>query len=610
MFLIPIGTTQKFRKIPVITIILISSMVLIFMSTHGARKAAEKELYRIQEEVRIIVLNELKYDHDYAKLPWNEQKAIYNQKMNEAFGGTLKLQSDHAQITFDELHKELEAIRSSLAIIKFRFDPKKPSVFTAVTSAFIHGGFMHLISNMWFLFLFGALVEDFLGKVNYIIFFIAGAIGSAYIHGAMSEIPVIGASGVISGLMAAFLVFFFNREIKYFLIMLLIYRVYTKTFLLKAYLALPIWFAVEIVNHMLDQADNIAHSGHIGGFLTGAVITSIIRFTPLYPYLKEKYFVSSSLENPQSYIDDIVDQMALGKHRKALDIAQKALEVMPDFLPLHEKKLEIYRAIKDRASLRTVYKKIFPILVRNDVSLSNTFLAAYSDFGDEILSNDIMPAILFDMNTDHMYESTCSFGELFLKRATRQNRVLYSTILSSVAVALMASKNYDEALIKAYEGILLNKKHPKQLTKFREQRKEIFARKFRPQPHQTIMLLIELDELRLNKNPEEFISSIEKLADLKEISFSFEQLLYYSEILHPKEDFKKVGNIFKIIVSSYKDHPLLHIVYFRMGKLLMKVKEDKQAAMRYYEQAFHLCQIPAHTKMLENEINKLREGLE
>src|SRR4051812_16112476 len=155
---------------------------------------------------------------------------------------------------------------------------------TLITSLFLHGGFVHLIGNMIYLWVFGGAVEDALGHARYAIFFVVcGAIGSLthtllFPH---STVPSIGASGSIAGILGAFLVLRPKARI----VTLLPLVVYWAMIELRAVVFLPIWFAMQFFNgflsiaaaHRTQEVAGIAWWAHVGGFIFGAVIGLIAR---------------------------------------------------------------------------------------------------------------------------------------------------------------------------------------------------------------------------------------------------------------------------------------------------------------------------------------------
>jgi membrane associated rhomboid family serine protease len=159
-----------------------------------------------------------------------------------------------------------------------------PSVFT---SMFMHGGWLHVIGNMWFLWIFGDNIEDILGRVRYILFYLicgaaAGAIHVAFNLG--SHVPTVGASGAIAGVMGAYVVKFPRSRI---LTLVPIFFFFT-TIEVPALLMLLYWFLIQFLSGVgsigysnLSQG-GVAWFAHIGGFVAGVVLISVMRTRSRY----------------------------------------------------------------------------------------------------------------------------------------------------------------------------------------------------------------------------------------------------------------------------------------------------------------------------------------
>jgi len=157
---------------------------------------------------------------------------------------------------------------------------------TLVTSLFLHGGLVHLFGNMIYLWVFGGPVEEAMGHLKYLVFFVVcGAVGSLS-HSVVfpqSAVPSIGASGSIAGVLGAFLVLRPRARI----ITLFPLVVYWAMAEIRAALFLPVWFAMQFFNGFLalaaaqrtEEASGIAWWAHVGGFVFGAIVGGIYRLT-------------------------------------------------------------------------------------------------------------------------------------------------------------------------------------------------------------------------------------------------------------------------------------------------------------------------------------------
>jgi len=142
---------------------------------------------------------------------------------------------------------------------------------TLLTSMFLHGGLDHIFGNLWYLFLFGDNVEDRMGKALFIPFYIAAGLAATLTHYATdpgSLIPTIGASGAISGMLGAYVVFFPKVKVRVW-IRFAIIRV-------PAWVVIGFWFALQLLFGVVSltggQGSGIAFWAHIGGFVFGAVV--------------------------------------------------------------------------------------------------------------------------------------------------------------------------------------------------------------------------------------------------------------------------------------------------------------------------------------------------
>src|SRR5579864_9180845 len=149
------------------------------------------------------------------------------------------------------------------------------AILPMFTSMFLHGGWMHLLGNMLFLWVFGGSVEEALGHFQYLIFYLICGVGSATVHTIFnwgSNVPTVGASGAISGIMGAFIVLYPTARVTTLIPALLLFF----TVRIPAYLMLGYWFFLQFFSGVasLGMADQggVAWWAHVGGFVLGAVL--------------------------------------------------------------------------------------------------------------------------------------------------------------------------------------------------------------------------------------------------------------------------------------------------------------------------------------------------
>jgi membrane associated rhomboid family serine protease len=162
------------------------------------------------------------------------------------------------------------------------------------TNLFLHGSFLHFFSNMWSLYLFGDNVEDALGHIRFLIFYILCGIAANLTHFVFninSTIPTIGASGAISGIMAAYMIMFPYSRIITFIPLLFI----PFFFEIHAFFYIGIWFISQLFSGTTsliapELGGGIAWWAHIGGFIMGIILLPFFRKRKKDQYFDDEYF--------------------------------------------------------------------------------------------------------------------------------------------------------------------------------------------------------------------------------------------------------------------------------------------------------------------------------
>jgi membrane associated rhomboid family serine protease len=151
-----------------------------------------------------------------------------------------------------------------------------------LTSIFLHGGWMHLIGNMWFLWIYGDNVEDILCHSQYLLFYLLCGLAATMVHiafNADSRVPTIGASGAIAGVMGAYVVKFPHSRIT----TLVPITIFLTTVDIPAYFILLYWFVIQFfsgvgsVGHSHLSQGGVAWFAHVGGFLAGVALILVMR---------------------------------------------------------------------------------------------------------------------------------------------------------------------------------------------------------------------------------------------------------------------------------------------------------------------------------------------
>jgi membrane associated rhomboid family serine protease len=282
------------RRWPVVTLALIAINVGVFLFTMSAMDDEAPALGEVKSHILILAAlhPELKMQAEAQHLvdgfkqshpeQW-KQVENPNRDIIDAYDAKIKMSEDasNLQREMDSLNAQLVKLSKSSIAEQYAFIPAQPRAISYLTANFLHGGWLHLIGNMWFLWLAGFVLEDVWGRWLYSLFYlIAGAAALQFYAWSNpgSITPTLGASGAVAALMGAFLVRFPKMKIEMaWLFMFKLYR-----FKAAAYWLLPLWLGSEIFFGSLSgSSGGVAHWAHVGGFLFGALAAVAIQHSGL-----------------------------------------------------------------------------------------------------------------------------------------------------------------------------------------------------------------------------------------------------------------------------------------------------------------------------------------
>lgn len=187
------------------------------------------------------------------------------------------------------LGRQTEEVFYLLGIVPARYsDPAVAAHFTTfqqflpfVTSMFLHGGFVHILGNMWFLFIFGDHVEDTLGHMRYLLFYVLCGVAAGVIHLLTnwgSELPTIGASGAIAGVMGGYLVLFPRSRVLTLVPIFFFFQIFE----IPAFLFVGYWLLIQVFSASLTPRElgGVAWWAHLGGFVCGVIFVKLLGVIP------------------------------------------------------------------------------------------------------------------------------------------------------------------------------------------------------------------------------------------------------------------------------------------------------------------------------------------
>lgn len=346
MLLIPLRhENMQGRRWPVVTFTLIALNLLAFLATHWtieaqstknpqrveARKhllyfaAMHPELKLGDDARRFIEPLEAKYPVDFKKLGSPDRKPF------DSWDADIRNVEDPAELQseMDRLSQQFAELERGTLLGTYGFVPAHPTAISYLTANFLHGGWLHLIGNMWFLWLAGFILEDNWGRAIYLIFYlIAGAI-ALQVHGWMyrnSLTPLLGASGAVAALMGAFLVRFPRLKIEMFWALFYV----RGRFKAPAFWLLPLWGLMELFyGSLFGQSSGVAHWAHVGGFAFGMMGALILSRSRL------EHKVNSAIEEKVGWTADpaiiqATEAMDQGRPKEAIKKLQEHLAAKPD----------------------------------------------------------------------------------------------------------------------------------------------------------------------------------------------------------------------------------------------------------------------------------------
>jgi membrane associated rhomboid family serine protease len=289
------------RRWPVISLALIVINLAVFLGTHW--QMDEQNSKDSDVPAHILLLAAM---HPQLSMPpdVNEFVTSFQQKhpdlwkeatsetrnLADAWDARIRLIDDERalQREMDTLAEEFSKMKNDSILGQYAFVPAHPRAITYVTANFLHAGWLHLIGNMWFLWLAGAILEDTWGRLIYPVFYFAAGAAALQFHAWInpgSNVPTLGASGAVAALMGAFLMRFPTTKIEVALVLGL--RSLTNLALGKgirfkaaAYWLLPLWVLMEILSgSIFGGASGVAHWAHVGGFVFGLMAALVIRYS-------------------------------------------------------------------------------------------------------------------------------------------------------------------------------------------------------------------------------------------------------------------------------------------------------------------------------------------
>jgi membrane associated rhomboid family serine protease len=350
MILLPIGHEEEgVRRLPWISFGVMILCALAFFATGRQALFAEDDT-EVSEEVLAVL--EYYLEHPYLELdPDFRQKFLPADGEDEQFEAMLEAYRSMAgppPTNAAVRESEQEVLDGLMAgalesfedhpLMRWGLVPNDISLVTLFTHMFLHVGWLHLIGNMLLFYLAGPFIEDVWGRPLFLAFYLVAGCVAAFFHIATnpgSSVPMIGASGAISGVMGAFLVRYWSTKIRFFYMVGIFFR---GTFSAPAWIMLPLWFGQQVfyalLTRNLGDEGGVAYWAHIGGFLCGLGAAGAIKAARV-----EERFINPALEGKvhstvvsNEGVERALEMQQAGRIDEALELLAKETRRSPSNL--------------------------------------------------------------------------------------------------------------------------------------------------------------------------------------------------------------------------------------------------------------------------------------
>ena len=324
--IIPVGHERDtVRRLPWVTFVIIAIcfIVHIFISRNISDHLKEVETQGRELLQYYFQHPYLKFDSDIQTKMFGEQTEFFERQLDVY----RQIPREEDVISQEEEQKELnllsEKFLEALQDVPYRkwgYIPAEQNSLGLLAYMFIHGGFFHLLGNMFLLFLMGPFIEDVWGRSIYAVFYLGIGVLAALLYGMHypnSQGPLIGASGAIAGVMGAFLIRYLRTKITFFYFFFPFFR---GTFQAPAWLMLPLWlllqlFSARMVDSINSQGGGVAYWAHVWGFLLGAALAygmKVFKVEEKYIHTKIEAKIDTGDALPKA-INEVIKLKRMGK---------------------------------------------------------------------------------------------------------------------------------------------------------------------------------------------------------------------------------------------------------------------------------------------------------
>jgi len=367
------------RRWPVISIALVVLNLVAFLGTHWQLETESPKQNEVRSHIILLAARhpELNTSPDVQQMVtefqqkhpglWNEARSE-TRDVADAWEARIDLMDEEAQwqAEMDSLTQQFSSAHEASLLETYAFVPAHPTTVSYLTANFLHGGWLHLIGNMWFLWLAGVILEDTWGRLIYPLFYLLSGAAALQFHAWFnpgSLTPTLGASGAVAALMGAFLVRYPTTKIEVAVVLGL--RSLTNLamgkgirFKAAAYWLLPLWLLMEIFSGALfGSYSGVAHWAHVGGFAFGGLVALGLRYSGLESQADQAIEAKVSW-TADSAIVQATESMEHGKLDEALSSLKNYVATKPDSVEAYTLIQQVYWRKNDIPAYRESMTKL------------------------------------------------------------------------------------------------------------------------------------------------------------------------------------------------------------------------------------------------------------
>ena len=454
--IIPIAhEDQRGRRWPYVTIAIIALNVVVFLFTNTQMEAEQHQAAEVQ--IHIVALSARYPD---LQLPPEATDMVESFKREHARFYGILLSPNRAPIdswdlqllsgnwTDIQLRDQMATLTTQLDQIhrdslawNYAFHPYHPTAISYISANFLHGGWLHLTFNMWFLWLAGTVLEDAWGRVVYPIFYlVCGMLALAFHAGVFrgSFMPVVGASGAIAGLMGGFLARFPKTKIK--LAWLFLFRIYK--FSVPAYIILPLWLVIQVFWGAMSGAEGgVAYWAHVGGFAFGGMIAVLLRVTGIEQTMDQaiEAKVSWTADAPLVQATELLGE---NKTEAAVATLRQHVRDKPDSIDGHMMLLKAQERQSDAAGQRETLANLCRLyLSEGDPDTAWNYYEHFTSLGGEKLPRGVWLELCRYLERNQNWDRAVTEYELFAEKNSNER----ASVPALVAAARMCLTKLNRA---------------------------------------------------------------------------------------------------------------------------------------------------------------------